>query len=138
MRSDADFVSVNHFVRGLFSHDKIRPLKLRHFNPTQSWIEDRIAKGLVEALMLRRAGVTIYMAQKSDTFGKDSEASVALGQGKPVIVYVPKLAFGESAAAIDTEKLFQKSRAELIGMLDSNDRQDIDEGVDEQALVSRI
>ena len=65
-------------------------LNLRYFNPTQSWIDDRIAKGLVEALMLRRATVTIYMAQKTDTFGKDSEASVALGQGRPVIVYVPK------------------------------------------------
>jgi transcriptional regulator with XRE-family HTH domain len=92
MRSDADFVSVNQFVKGLFAHPKIRSLKLRYFNPTQSWIDDRIAKGLVEALMLRRASLTIYMAQKSDTFGKDSEASVALGQGKPVIVYVPKLA----------------------------------------------
>lgn len=138
MRSDADFVSVNHFVRTLFNHDNVRPLKLRYFNPTQSWIEDRVAKGLVEALMLRRAEVTIYMAQKSDTFGKDSEASVALGQGKPVIVYVPKLAFGEGATAIDTEKLFLKDRAELIGMLDPSDKQDIDEGVDEQALVSRI
>ncbi|MEM9452665.1 MAG: helix-turn-helix transcriptional regulator [Myxococcota bacterium] len=79
MRSDADFVSVNAFARSLFSHESIKPLKLRYFNPTQSWIEDRVAKGLVEALMLRRADFTIYMAQKSDTFGKDSEASVALG-----------------------------------------------------------
>ena len=79
MRSDADYVSVDQFVKTLFVNDLIRPLKLRYFNPTQSWIEDRIAKGLVEALMLKRAAVTIYMAQKSDTFGKDSEASVALG-----------------------------------------------------------
>jgi len=82
MRTDADFISVNRFVRSLFSHDLIRPLKLRYFNPTQSWIDDRVAKGPVEALMLRRASMTIYMAQKDDTFGKDSEASVALGQGK--------------------------------------------------------
>ena len=104
MRTDADFVSVNNFVNTLFSHDRIRPLKLRYFNPTQSWIDDRVAKGLVEALMLKRASVTIYMAQKTDTFGKDSEASVALGQGKPVVVYVPKLVIGDT---IDSEKLFK-------------------------------
>lgn len=138
MRSDADFVSVNHFVQALFDHDKVRPLKLRYFNPTQSWIEDRVAKGLVEALMLRRADITIYMAQKSDTFGKDSEASVALGQGKPVIVYVPKLSFGNGGTGFDTEALFRRPRAELIGMLEAADRQDIDEAVDDQAVVSRI
>ena len=104
MREDADFVSVNQFVKKLFVHDRIRPLKLRYFNPTQSWIEDRIAKGLVEALMLRRADITIYMAQKSDSFGKDCEASVALGQGKPVIVYVPKLVVEHKGT--DTEDLF--------------------------------
>ena len=91
MRNYADFVSVNQFVETLFSHSDLRQLKLRYFNPTQSWIEDRVAKGLVEALMLKRADICIYMAQKEDTFGKDSEASVTLGQGKPVIVYVPKL-----------------------------------------------
>ncbi len=136
MRSDADFVSVNHFIRRLFTHDKIRPLKLRYFNPTQSWIDDRIAKGLVEALMLRRSDVTIYMAQKSDTFGKDSEASVALGQGKPVIVYVPKLVFPDGT--VDAELLFKKGRADLINLLDASDKAEVDETVDDQALVSRI
>jgi hypothetical protein len=58
---------------------------------------------LVEALMLRRASLTIYMAQKEDTFGKDSEASVALGQGKPVVVFVPKLIAPE--LGIDSEPL---------------------------------
>jgi transcriptional regulator with XRE-family HTH domain len=88
MRNEADFISVNHFVINLFERTDIRQYKLRYFNPTQSWIEDRVAKGLVEALMLKRANVCVYMAQKEDTFGKDSEASVSLGQGKPVIVYV--------------------------------------------------
>jgi hypothetical protein len=136
MRSDADFVSVNAFAKSLFQHAEVRPLKLRYFNPTQSWIDDRIAKGLVEALMLRRAAVTIYMAQKSDTFGKDSEASVALGQGKPVIVYVPRLAFPDGS--LDTESLFKRSKAELLGMLSPEDRSDIDDGVDEQSLFAKI
>src|SRR5690606_3428085 len=91
MRSDADFVSVNNFVTSLFGHHDIKSFRLRYFNPTQSWIEDRVAKGLVEALMLKRSKLCIYMAQKEDTFGKDSEASVSLGQGKPVVVYVPRL-----------------------------------------------
>jgi hypothetical protein len=111
MRTDADYVSVDQFVKALFADDRVRPLKLRYFNPTQSWVEDRIAKGLVEALMLKRASITVYMAQKSDTFGKDSEASVALGQGKPVIVYVPKLTLGDGS--VDTEVLFRTPRGEL-------------------------
>ncbi|HVS80645.1 MAG TPA: helix-turn-helix transcriptional regulator [Pyrinomonadaceae bacterium] len=139
MRTDADFVSVNQFVRSLFEEDIVRPLKLRYFNPTQSWIDDRIGKGLVEALMLRRAAVTIYMAQKSDTFGKDSEASVALGQGRPVIVYVPKLVVEN--LDLDTEDLFRRTRAELVAMLKSEDEslaEDIDESIDDEALVSRV
>jgi transcriptional regulator with XRE-family HTH domain len=139
MRTDPDFVSVNKFARALFLEDLVRPLKLRYFNPTQSWIDDRISKGLVEALMLRRARVTIYMAQKSDTFGKDSEASVALGQGRPVIVYVPKLIVEN--IDIDTESLFRHSRAELVSLLNREDQSladDIDESIDDEALVSRI
>jgi transcriptional regulator with XRE-family HTH domain len=139
MRTIPDFVSVNQFVSALFEADRVRPLRLRYFNPTQSWIGDRIDKGLVEALMLRRATVTIYMAQKTDTFGKDSEASVALGQGKPVIVYVPRLVVEN--LEIDTEKLFKTSRASLVLMLEGEDKklsEDIDEDIDEEALVARI
>lgn len=113
MRTDSDFTSVNRFVLSLFTHELIAPLRLRYFNPTQSWIENRVAKGLVEALMLRRAGYTIYMAQKGDTFGKDSEASVALGQGKPVIVYVPKLHLSTDKYELDSEKLINSSTSRL-------------------------
>lgn len=65
--------------------------------------------------MLRRAFLTIYMAQKEDTFGKDSEASVALGQGKPVIVYVPKLFVPD--LDIDTEDFFRVERQQLEGLI---------------------
>lgn len=138
MRTDADFVSVNRFVKGLFTHPSVRPLKLRFFNPTQSWIEDRIAKGLVEALMLRRSSLTVYMAQKSDTFGKDSEASVALGQGKPVIVYVPKLHLPD---VFDLEQLYYTPRGDLLAAVRSEvptGEEFIDETVDEEAIVGRI
>lgn len=139
MRSDADFVSVNRFVQQLFSHVSIRPLRLRYFNPTQSWIDDRVAKGLVEALMLRRASLTIYMAQKEDTFGKDSEASVALGQGKPVIVYVPKLSV--PTIELDTEKLGLLDRnqlEELVNKEGFTEDRDFDETVDHEALLGRL
>ena len=136
MRTPADYISVNHFVTGLFKHERIKSLKLRYFNPTQSWIDDRVAKGLVEALMLKRASVTIYMAQKSDTFGKDSEASVALGQGKPVIVYVPKFTVGE---AIDSEALFGLKRVELVQRFNQLEKEDdADETMDDEALAAGI
>lgn len=139
MRTETDFVSVNRFVTALFTHDAVRPLKLRYFNPTQSWIDDRVAKGLVEALMLRRASLTIYMAQKEDTFGKDSEASVALGQGKPVIVYVPKLSIPE--VDVDTEILGKATREQLeaeIRTEGGSDESDFDETVDREALHGRL
>ena len=136
MRTEADFVSVNNFVNRLFLHERIRPLKLRYFNPTQSWIDDRVAKGLVEALMLKRASVTVYMAQKTDTFGKDSEASVALGQGKPVIVYVPKLMVGNT---VESEKLFGLKRGELVTRYNKlPDEEDADETMDYEALAAGI
>ena len=139
MRSESDFVSVNRFVQALFRHDDVRPLKLRYFNPTQSWIDDRVAKGLVEALMLRRSQLTIYMAQKEDTFGKDSEASVALGQGKPVIVYVPKLVVSE--LSIDTEILGTTRREKLEAQIleeGADEDQDFDETMDAEALLGRL
>lgn len=138
MRTDSDFISVNHFVTALFSNDLIAPLRLRYFNPTQSWIENRVAKGLVEALMLKRAGYTIYMAQKSDTFGKDSEASVALGQGKPVIVYVPKLALSDSA--LDSEDLMNEDESrlrEILKLQGDVDQEEID-GLDHDGLFTEV
>ena len=136
MRTDADYVSVNNFVTTLFTHERIRPLKLRYFNPTQSWIDDRVAKGLIEALMLKRASVTIYMAQKSDTFGKDSEASVALGQGKPVVVYVPKLMLGDT---IDSERLFNIGRGDLVQLYNAlPGEDDADDTMDDEALIAGV
>lgn len=136
MRTESDFISVNRFVSNLFHNQDIAPLRLRYFNPTQSWIEDRVAKGLVEALMLRRADFTIYMAQKSDTFGKDSEASVALGQGKPVIVYVPKL-YHESSG-LDSALLYQKTDSDLLQIIKSqSEEEELDENLDHDTLYAQ-
>jgi transcriptional regulator with XRE-family HTH domain len=139
MRSDADFVSVSRFTGDLFAHDDVRPFKLRYFDPTQSWIEDRVAKGLVEALMLRRSSMTIYMAQKTDTFGKDSEASVALGQGKPVLVFVPRLYWPNGD--LDSEEMGRKPRSEverLLAVEGEADDKEPDPTVDLQSLLARL
>lgn len=91
MRKRWEFEETAGFVSSLFSRESIRKLKLRYFDPTQSQCAYRIDKGLVEALMLKRARCTVYMVQESDTMGKDSELASTLAQGKPVIAYVPRI-----------------------------------------------
>lgn len=91
MRKRWEFEETAEFVLELFGKETIRKLKLRYFDPTQSQCAYRIDKGLVEALMLKRARCTVYMVQESDTMGKDSELASTLAQGKPVIAYVPRI-----------------------------------------------
>ena len=91
MRHKWEYEETFDFISDVFSSKRIDGLKLRHFDPTQSQCENRIDKGLVEGLMLKRAICTIYMAQETDTMGKDSELAATLAQGKPVIAYVPKI-----------------------------------------------
>lgn len=90
MRDKDDFVNQHDFINRVFNDPQVKPLQLRYFDPMLSYVENRITKGLIEMLMLRRANVTIYVAGASDTLGKDSELAATLAQGKPVIVYVPK------------------------------------------------
>lgn len=91
MRERWEFEDVHATASEIFSHPVLEKLNLRHFDPTQSFLDNRVDKGLVEALMLKRARCTIYMAQETDTFGKDSELATTLAQGKPVIVFVPEI-----------------------------------------------
>lgn len=91
MRKQWEFEDVSDFVNGLFACSQLRALNLRYFDPTQSNCTSRIDKGLVEALMLKRASCTVYLVQEADTLGKDSELASTLAQGKPVIAFVPKL-----------------------------------------------
>ena len=72
----------------MFGDPNVSDLKLRYFDPTLSFVDDRITKGIIECLMLRRAKVTIYNAGDKDSLGKDSELAATLAQGKPVIAYV--------------------------------------------------
>jgi hypothetical protein len=91
MRKAHEYVMLNEFCRHVFAPESflVKDLKLRWFDPTQACCEDRVEKGLSEALMLKRAKCTIYMIQESDTLGKASEMASTLAQGKTVIAYVP-------------------------------------------------
>jgi hypothetical protein len=89
MRKRWEFEDLFDFVNGLVADPQLAGLGLRHFDPTQAFTKDRVAKGLVESLMLKRAKCTVYSVQDTDTLGKDSELAATLAQGKPVIAYVP-------------------------------------------------
>ena len=91
MREPQEFSEVSTFVKKLFGDESLKHLKLRYFDPTQAYCKDRIDKGLVEGLMIKRSRCTIYHVQESDTFGKDSELAATLAQGKPVIAYIREI-----------------------------------------------
>ena len=91
MRERWEYEETYDFTQEIFNHKDIAAYNLRFFNPTQCYVSDRIQKGLLEALMLKRAYFTIYLAQETDSLGKDSELAITLAQGKPVIAYVPRI-----------------------------------------------
>jgi hypothetical protein len=89
MRAKHDFLFVNKTIKKIFEDTRLIELNLRYFDPTQAYCINRIDKGLSEALMLKTALCTLYLAQESETLGKDSELASTLAQGKAVIAYVP-------------------------------------------------
>src|SRR5260370_41252908 len=91
MRKRWEFEDLFDFVNGLMAEPELTALNLRHFDPTQAFTRDRVDKGLVESLMLKRAMCTVDSVQDTDTLGKDSELAATLAQGKPVIAYVPRI-----------------------------------------------
>lgn len=91
MRQRHEFSMISRLAKQIFSDSAIRDLRLRYFDPTQAYCANRIDKGLAEALMLRRAKCTVYLAQEVDTLGKDSELASTLAQGKPVIAFIPEV-----------------------------------------------
>ncbi|MGH7146418.1 MAG: hypothetical protein ACREIJ_00740 [Nitrospiraceae bacterium] len=91
MREKHEYFLVHEFIQKLFETPDLVPLNLRWFDPTQAYCDERIDKGLVEGLMVKRAKCTIYHVQETDTLGKDSELAATLAQGKPVVAYIPQL-----------------------------------------------
>lgn len=118
MRARHEFISIGRTVRQIFSDSAVAPLKLRWFDPTQAYCKNRIDKGLAEALMLRRAACTIYLAQESDTLGKDSELASTLAQGKPVIAYVPEVDDGYFAAHMESLRVAEPTKPSVQLLLD--------------------
>lgn len=116
MRERHEFVEVSKLVQRIFGHPVLENLRLRYFDPTQACCPNRIDKGLSEALMLKRAKCTIYLAQESDTLGKDSELASTLAQGKPVIAFIPSstnLCVDDYCARLKTAYP-EKSEADLM------------------------
>lgn len=120
MREPLHFTTNHRFVTQLFDMEELREWKLRYFDPTQSYLPDRIQKGLTECLMIKRAKVTIYNAQEEDTFGKDTEAAVALAQCKPVIIFVARMFEQDERFAKlyqDLDHAPRMQRDELVSLL---------------------
>jgi hypothetical protein len=106
MRERHEFVSVFNATQAIFNHPLLSKLNIRYFDPTQAYCKPRIDKGLSEALMLKRAQLTIYLVQETDTLGKDSELASTLAQGKPVVAYIPEV----------TPRFFEEFLQQLEGL----------------------
>jgi hypothetical protein len=96
MRKPWEFTDLYDFVQYLMKSPELDDLRISYFDPTQSYTKERVDKGLVESLMLKRARCTVYSVQDTDTLGKDSELAATLAQGKPVIAYVPTISEARS------------------------------------------
>jgi hypothetical protein len=103
MRKAWEYQDLYGFIERLMESAELTELDLRYFDPTQAYTDNRVNKGLVEALMLKRARCTVYSVQDTDTLGKDSELASTLAQGKPVIAYIPDLNPDERAKQLVSE-----------------------------------
>jgi len=115
MRNKWEYEEVFDFAQALFKSPVLTPLKLRYFDPTQSKCRTSRDKGLLEGLMLKRADCTIYMAQETDTLGKDSELACTLAQGKPVIAYVPAINPKDFAKVVE-ERPLEYAKLRLLAL----------------------
>lgn len=87
MRDRQNFRDMATFCEKVFGDEKLKDLQLRYFDPTLSAAAGHEDKGLIECLMVKCAKVLIYCAGKSESYGKDAEAAMALSLGKPVIFF---------------------------------------------------
>jgi hypothetical protein len=111
MRKPWEYEELYDFIASLTAHSAFSDLNLRYFDPTQCYTQNRVNKGLVEALMLKRAKCTVYSVQDTDTLGKDSELASTLAQGKTVIAYIPEIdvnSRAEQLAARSPEQILQR------------------------------
>jgi len=118
MRERHEYLLVADLTKQIFSNNELAALNPRWFDPTQAYCHDRIDKGLSEALMLKRAKCTLYLAQETDTLGKDSELASTLAQGKPVIAFVPEPGPGYVDDLIERFKLLYPDKDEYTLLLE--------------------
>lgn len=118
MRERHEYYFVNKWVNEIFNNPRLKNLKLRWFDPTQAYCNNRIDKGIFEGLMLKRASCTVYFVQELDTIGKDSELAVTLAQGKPVIAFIPEVNEQYVEDLILKLKEFEKEKNENKIILD--------------------
>jgi hypothetical protein len=85
MRTRQQFRTMAQVCEAIFSHQAVRHLHLRYFDPTMSAAQGHEDKGIIECLMVKCAKALIYTAGDKDSYGKDAEAAMALSLGKPVI-----------------------------------------------------
>lgn len=134
MRHRWEFEETYAFIKEVFGDKRLERLDLRYFDPTQSGCENRIDKGLIEGLTLKRAHCTIYMAQEVDTMGKDSELAATLAQRKPVIAYVPQIDVAEYTQKIKDYPLgYLKLRLLVLKAEGTFDEQDCENALKEFA-----
>ena len=87
MRTRQDFRDMADFCLYVFGHQLMHGMDLRYFDPTLSGAQHHEDKGVIECLMVKCAKILIYNAGRSDSYGKDAEAAMALSLGKPVIIF---------------------------------------------------
>jgi ribosomal protein L13 len=87
MRKREDFRNMAGFCDEIFGDAGLRQLEVRYFDPTLSAALGHVDKGIIECLMVKAAKVLVYVAGSSETLGKDAEFTMALSQGKPVIIF---------------------------------------------------
>jgi hypothetical protein len=89
MRTRQDFRDMAKTCDKIFNDKRLRSYHLRYFDPTLSACKGHEDKGIIECLMVKCSRVLIYFAGEKESFGKDSEAAMALSQGKLAIIFCP-------------------------------------------------
>ena len=129
MRKAWEYHDLFEFISALMGSQDLADLDLRYFDPTQCYMENRVDKGLVESLMLKRAECTVYSVQDTDTLGKDSELAATLAQGKTVIAYVPKIEPVQRAAIlVKADPLTISERIKFVLYADERLSRELSEG----------
>lgn len=131
MRDRWEFEGTAKTIEQIFGEGSpLKELELTYFDPTISYTESRIDKGLIEGLMLRRARVTLYMVQEGETLGKDSELAATLAHGRPVIAYLQERSEKEIVAELEASGLERTFKRMLILLAEG--RKAVTDGIDQE------